>query len=199
MVVDEDLSVVNIVASGKLDLELDLAALSTDLRKFEYISEVEHSKKRGTRLLIYFRKSKFLGIVTSSGVYLFTGGNTVEDLNTAKDALLTAFYELGIISDINPPKGEIEKDFEIRNRVFTADFGREINLNSLGILLGFENIEYEPEQFPGLIFRPLSGSSTILIFASGKLVVPGGESKPNILDQLEQLEQKIGKISEDFE
>ena len=42
--------------------------------------------------------------------------------------------------------------------------------------LGLENVEYEPEQFPGLVYRIKQPKVVVLIFSSGKLVITGGKS-----------------------
>jgi len=49
-------------------------------------------------------------------------------------------------------------------------------LNAVALGLGFENIEYEPEQFPGLVYRIKQPKVVVLIFGSGKLVITGGKS-----------------------
>ncbi|MDI6902958.1 MAG: TATA-box-binding protein, partial [Methanocellales archaeon] len=50
------------------------------------------------------------------------------------------------------------------------------NLNAIAIGLGLENIEYEPEQFPGLVYRIDEPNVVVLVFGSGKLVVTGGKT-----------------------
>ena len=72
---------------------------------------------------------------------------------------------------------EVEENPEIvvQNIVSSADLGRNLNLNAIAIGLGLENIEYEPEQFPGLVYRLDEPNVVALLFGSGKLVVTGGE------------------------
>jgi len=48
-----------------------------------------------------------------------------------------------------------------------------LNLNALAIGFGLENTEYEPEQFPGLIYRPTGLNCVFLIFGSGRIVITG--------------------------
>ena len=57
-----------------------------------------------------------------------------------------------------------------------------MNLNALAIGLGLESTEYEPEQFPGLIYRPSEADSVVLLFASGRVVITGSPD----LDAAEQ-------------
>lgn len=72
--------------------------------------------------------------------------------------------------------------FRIQNLVCTAELGESLNLNALAIGLGLESTEYEPEQFPGLIYRLSGTDSVVLLFASGRVVITGS---PN-LDAAEQ-------------
>jgi transcription initiation factor TFIID TATA-box-binding protein len=61
----------------------------------------------------------------------------------------------------------------VQNLVCTAELGGSLNLNALAIGLGLENTEYEPEQFPGLVYRPSEADSVILLFGSGRVVITG--------------------------
>ena len=94
----ECVEIENIVGSGKLEPELDLAAVSEDLQDQEGIAEVEHSRRSGNRLLIYFSGNDVLGILAPTAVYIFNGVDNFEELEDAKQKLLTALAELEIIS-----------------------------------------------------------------------------------------------------
>lgn len=70
---------------------------------------------------------------------------------------------------------------------FLRDFqsrDQSLNLNALAIGLGLEVTEYEPEQFPGLVYRPAEAANVVLLFTSGRVVITGS---PN-LDAAEDLE-----------
>jgi len=64
----------------------------------------------------------------------------------------------------------------IQNIVASAELGDALNLNAVALGLGMENIEYEPEQFPGLVYRMFDPKVVLLLFGSGKLVITGGKS-----------------------
>lgn len=68
-----------------------------------------------------------------------------------------------------------EPEIIIQNIVASANLERELNLNAIALGLGLDNIEYEPEQFPGLVYRIKNPKVVVLIFSSGKLVVTGGK------------------------
>jgi transcription initiation factor TFIID TATA-box-binding protein len=58
----------------------------------------------------------------------------------------------------------------------SGDLGNQLNLNAVAIGLGLEQVEYEPEQFPGLIFRVDDPDVVALLFGSGRIVVTGAKS-----------------------
>lgn len=66
-----------------------------------------------------------------------------------------------------------ETEFTVQNVVCTAELDDDVDLMALSIGLGLESIEYEPEQFPGLIYRPLEYPVVLLVFANGKVVITG--------------------------
>ncbi|KAF5423795.1 MAG: transcription initiation factor TFIID TATA-box-binding protein, partial [Candidatus Methanomarinus sp.] len=83
----------------------------------------------------------------------------------------------------------------IQNIVASADLGTKLNLNAIAIGLGFENIEYEPEQFPGLVYRINSPKIVVLIFSSGKLVVTGGKSPNDCQRGVEIVREQLENMS----
>lgn len=177
MIEQENVEIVNLVASGKFDLELDLPAVAEDLsNSTANIESVEHSRRRGNRLLIYFVKGDGLGILAPTGVYVINGVTSIEEAKISRQQLVESLAELGILSSITPNEDEIVSEFDVKNIVCTAEVDSELNLNAIAIGVGLENTEYEPEQFPGLIFRPDEFPCTILLFATGKIVITGSQN-----------------------
>jgi transcription initiation factor TFIID TATA-box-binding protein len=84
-----------------------------------------------------------------------------------------------------------EPDVEVQNIVASSDLETEINLNAIAISLGLEKVEYEPEQFPGLVYRIDDPKVVVLLFGSGKLVCTGAR-KP------EDVERAVEKITEEL-
>ncbi|MFC6720718.1 TATA-box-binding protein [Halobacteriaceae archaeon SHR40] len=195
MLESQKVETVNIVASGRFNIELDLAAVAEDLRELDrWIDEVEHSRNNGNRLLIDFTNNEARGILSPSGVYVFTGAKNHEKIDDARSKLSESLSTLGIISSSNPTSDEIIDVFETQNVVCTADLRKEINLNAIAIGLGLENTEYEPEQFPGVIYRPDNHSCTILLFATGKVVITGVQNKDTAQQAFDQLENRLKSL-----
>jgi len=65
---------------------------------------------------------------------------------------------------------DVHKNLEIvvQNMVATADLGGELNLDEVAVAFGLENVEYEPEQFPGLVYRVKEPHVVMLLFGSEK-------------------------------
>ena len=65
----------------------------------------------------------------------------------------------------------------------------DLNLNSLAMKL--PNTEYEPEQFPGLVYKLIEPNATFLLFSNGKLVCTGTKNKQQLEDSMQQLSKNI--------
>ena len=87
-----------------------------------------------------------------------------------------------------------DPEITVQNIVASADLQAVLNLNAIAIGLGLENIEYEPEQFPGLVYRIDDPKVVVLIFSSGKLVVTGGKSPENCEQGVEVVRQQLDSM-----
>lgn len=172
----------NIVGSGQVDSEVDLRALENDLY-FDtcYI--------KGPGLYFKFDSCGPTVVVARSGKYFFTGAGSLSELEQTKDAFLNLFLDLGIIDTAE------DDGFSVKNMVFTAELDCSIDLQHLSIILGLESIEYEPEQFPGLIYRPESHECILLIFANGKAVITGVTSEKEAKMAFEQLANTLSEYN----
>jgi len=105
-------------------------------------------------------------------------------LNDAKQAIrkLTRKLRKAHIKVKREPK------LKVQNIVASVDFGRKFDLED--IARRFENTEYEPEVFPGLVFRLDDPKVVVLLFVSGKGVCAGAKSIKNV----KKATQKINKI-----
>jgi transcription initiation factor TFIID TATA-box-binding protein len=185
-----NLEIANIVASGRLGRELDLSAVaeSEELNSDSRIKSIEHSRKSGQRVLVRFNNSPALGILSRKGICILTGAKSYEQVENTKKDFLSALYDVGII-----PTKKIE-DFEIQNIVFVTSMDKTVDLTALAVVLGFESVEYEPEQFPGLVFRPGDTSCVVLVFASGKVVITGVKNEEKAIEANERLRAEISSI-----
>ena len=174
-------TIVNVVGSGDLGIELDLPALYADLA-LPY-TEYDTSNYHG----LYARVIEDGPLITvyRSGKYIITGSSGLEQLHSINNAFLDQLTGLGVIEE------ETHPGFSVVNVVSTAELGDDINLNALSIALGLENTEYEPEQFPGLVYRPQGVPAVTLVFASGKVVITGASSVETVTEAFQHLRTQI--------
>jgi transcription initiation factor TFIID TATA-box-binding protein len=156
------LHIENIVASAKVADHLDLPVLASRIRNAEY------NKKRFPGVVIKMKNPKIAVLVFGSGKVVLTGANSIDHLKKGLSLLGDLLREQGI----DVPK---KPACTIQNIVTSADLGTAINLNKLAVCFNLEQIEYEPEQFPGLVYRMENPKVVLLIFGSGKVIITGGK------------------------
>jgi|GEM_PF-61543 transcription initiation factor TFIID TATA-box-binding protein len=159
---EDSLKIENIVASAKVTDYLDLPALASQIKDAEY------NKKRFPGVVIRMQNPKIAALVFGSGKVVLTGAKSIESLSEGLEILGNLLRDLNI--DI--PQ---ELTYKIQNIVTSADLGSGINLNKIAVGFNLDRIEYEPEQFPGLVYRLESPKVVVLLFGSGKLIITGGK------------------------
>lgn len=172
----------NVVASTKLADSFDLASIVPELEDAEY------NKVKFPGMVYRVANPKAAFLIFSSGKVVCTGAKKVEDVIKVINNVARRFESLGIEVENNP-------DITIQNIVASADLGTNLNLNAIAVGLGFENIEYEPEQFPGLVYRIDSPKIVILIFSSGKLVITGGKSTEDCQKGVDIVKEQLEGMS----
>ncbi|ELY60056.1 TATA-box-binding protein [Natronococcus jeotgali] len=150
----------NVVASGDTGREFDLQALADDLNNAQY------DPNTFPGIVYRMDNPQSAGLIFHTGKIVCTGAKSVEDINKSAETIFNALKQLGIAVEENP--------FTIQNIVSSADLGCSLNLNAVAIGLGLGQIEYEPEQFPGLVYRLDKPDVVVLLFGSGKAVITGG-------------------------
>jgi transcription initiation factor TFIID TATA-box-binding protein len=174
----DSIRIENVVASSSIGQELDLENVAIDLTGADYDPE----KFPG---LIY-RSADFrsTALIFRSGKIVCTGAKSVEGVHESLEKVFDTLRDLQI---------EVAADPEVivQNVVSSADLGRNLNLNAIAIGFGLEDIEYEPEQFPGLVYRLDEPDVVALLFGSGKLVITGGESVDDAAEALSVITERL--------
>jgi transcription initiation factor TFIID TATA-box-binding protein len=78
--------------------------------------------------------------------------------------------------------------------VCTGTLASEQNLNHVAVKLGLDQTEYEPEQFPGLIYRPKEHDCVLLVFGTGKVVISGSRNITIVQKAFDSLEDELEPI-----
>jgi transcription initiation factor TFIID TATA-box-binding protein len=131
--------------------------------------------------LIYRMKDpKAATLLFSSGKVVCTGAKSREQVKAAISKVIKQIEKAGIRIDGDPK-------IEVQNIVATFDLGQQVNLNAVAISLGLEKVEYEPEQFPGLVFRMDIPKVVLLLFGSGKVVCTGARKPQDVEEAVEKI------------
>lgn len=178
------IQVVNVVASGALSVELDLEHLAKDVG--EPVARYDPDKYPG--MYLRFEEDAPLITVYRTGKYIVTGANSEEESNSLRKRFLDLLADMDVIEQ---PEDEW---FSIQNYVCTGELSESQNLSALAIGLGLEKTEYEPEQFPGLIYRPEYQDCVVLIFATGKVVLTGARDLQTAEATFEELQQELSGL-----
>ncbi|MFA6333892.1 MAG: TATA-box-binding protein [Methanoregula sp.] len=177
----ESLKIENIVASGVIAESIDLADFS------DKTENCELNKKRFPGAVFHIADPKIACLIFSSGKIVITGVRNDKALAAGLAIVLKALKNAGI-TPLKEPK------VAITNMVCSYNLGRYINLNKLTVTLNVENVEYEPEQFPGLVFRIADPKIVVLIFSSGKIILTGGKTLDDVRKGLDVLEKKLESL-----
>src|SRR5512136_2689400 len=161
---ESTINIENVVASTKLADAFDLHKIEAELEGAEY------NKEKFPGLVYRVKAPRAAFLIFTSGKIVCTGSKNVEDVRTVITTLAKTLKSIGF------EMIDMEPEIHVQNIVASADLKTDLNLNAVALGLGLENIEYEPEQFPGLVYRIKVPKVVVLIFSSGKLVVTGGKS-----------------------
>ncbi|XP_071962689.1 uncharacterized protein [Antedon mediterranea] len=157
----------NIVSTVNLGCKLDLKKIALHARNAEY------NPKRFAAVIMRIRDPRTTALIFSSGKMVCTGAKS-EDLSR-----LAARKYARVIQKLGFPAKFIE--FRIQNMVGSCDVKFPIRLEGLVLAHG-QFSSYEPELFPGLIYRMVKPRIVLLIFVSGKVVLTGAKVRSEIND-----------------
>ena len=85
-------------------------------------------------------------------------------------------------------------EIKIQNIVVSLDLEKELNLDSISKVLLLENASYEPDQFPGLVYKIDDMNAVLLVFSSGKIVCIGVKNLEDATKAIEMMKEKISSI-----
>ena len=173
--------VVNLVVTTSLEHKLYLEKIASTL------SNVEYNPEQFPGLVLRIKEPKTSSLLFTSGRVVCTGA---KDMATAKKAIHKVIDSLKKVN----VKIKIEPILKIQNLVGAGELGFNLNLNELAMKL--RNTEYEPEQFPGLVYKMKDPfHSSFLLFSNGKIVCTGTKSEEEMKRCLEQLVKDLKKLA----
>ncbi|TET19061.1 TATA-box-binding protein [Candidatus Bathyarchaeota archaeon] len=174
--VKASINIENVVASASLDQRIDL----NDVVKS--FPGVEYRPEQFPGLVFRLKKPKTATLIFNSGKMVCTGAKSEKMARRAVMKVVKELKEGGILI-IGKPK------IKIQNIVASAGLRGNIELEKATYSLG--KTMYEPEQFPGLIYRMAEPKVVILLFASGKLVCTGAKHEEDVYQAVNILHQRL--------
>jgi len=176
----KNIRIVNIVVSTSFEKAIPLEKMAATL------SNTEYNPEQFPGLVIRIKEPKTSALVFSSGKIVCTGARTMEEVNESIKQIIKSLEKINV-------KINIEPKITIQNIVASGEIGIVLNLNELAMKL--ENTEYEPEQFPGLVYKLRDCQATFLLFSNGKIVCTGTKSSDAIDVAVEKLIENLKKVS----
>ena len=150
------------MASTDLNCPLKLKEIALHARNAEY------NPRRFAAVIMRIKEPKATGLVFASGKMVCTGARSEESARIASRKFARTIQKLGFPVSFT--------QFKIQNVVGTSNIGFALDLEKISNIQANMST-YEPEIFPGLIYRMLEPKVCIMMFVSGKLVFTGAKSK----------------------
>lgn len=171
-----NLKIQNIVATTSLGKPVSLTKLARTQ------SNTEYNPEQFPGLVLRVAKPKSAVLVFSSGNLVCTGTKSIAQVKEVINQVIKQIGKIGVRITQKPR-------ITVQNIVASGSIDLSLNLNVLALQL--ENTEYEPEQFPGLVYKLVDPPATFLLFSNGKLVCTGTKDKKQLEESMRQLNKNI--------
>jgi len=176
-----DVMVENIIAYSKISNDLNIEKIAEKLPEFNY------NPDKFLGLTLKLEKPDVAVLILKNGKTVFTGAKKREDIENAFERIMDKIEGI----DIKLKKTPI---IVIQNIVASIDLKKELNLDLISKGLLSDNIDYNPEQFPGLVYKIDENGASLLIFNNGKIVFTGFLSIEEITDAVEIIKEKLSSV-----
>jgi TATA-box binding protein (TBP) (component of TFIID and TFIIIB) len=176
---DYDIEIINVVAVFDTGEDMSLFDMDVTLSNVDYYPETDSH--------LNYYPSQYDSVtlrVPSSGRITVTGSCNKKELIGSLNVFSSDLDKMGVNIDV-----DID-NINIQNIVAITEINRELDLEQIKSDSGSNNIEYNPEKSPGLIFRPRS-TGTSMIFRTGKINLMGVKSCHQLITLYNETIQKI--------
>lgn len=174
--VSATVNIENVVASATLKQTIDLNSV------VKAFPSVEYKPEQFPGLVFRLKKPKTATLIFHSGKMVCTGAKSARLVHKAVRKVVQELKDNGILI-----VGKVE--ITVQNIVASASVGGRIDLERT--VYALSHTMYEPEQFPGLIYRMAVPKVVILLFASGKLVCTGAKKEEDVYEAVTKLHIRL--------
>jgi transcription initiation factor TFIID TATA-box-binding protein len=166
----------NIVASAALDQRISLSKI---VEKFPF---AEYSPRVFPGLVFRLKKPKTATLIFETGKMVCTGAKSEKEAIQAVNKVASELRKHDIPLANKPV-------IKIQNIVASAELNGEIDLEN--VVYKLKKVMYEPEQFPGAVYRMDEPKVVFLIFSAGKLVCVGAKREPDVYEAVDKLQKTL--------
>ena len=149
------------------------------------LSNTEYNPEQFPGLVLRIKEPKTTALIFSSGKVVCTGAKSMEKVDESIQKIIESLKKINIQIKIKPK-------IYVQNMVAAGNVNMDLNLNKLAMKL--DNTEYEPEQFPGLVYKLPMAKATFLLFSNGKIVCTGTKSEEQVHEAVEKLKDNLKKV-----
>jgi len=176
MASESNYKIQNIVATTSLEKPVPLTKLARTQPNTEYNPETFPG------LVLRIKEPKSAVLVFSSGNLVCTGTKSIAQVKEVIQEVIKQLRKINVNVTAKPK-------ITVQNIVASGTIDLKLNLNFLA--LEMQNTEYEPEQFPGLVYKLEEPNATFLLFSNGKLVCTGTKNKEQLEESMKQLLKNV--------
>ena len=177
--VDFNIRIENIVASATLGVVIDLEKIVSKLEG------MENEPEQFPGLVYRMKDPKAAALIFGSGKIVCTGARSIKDVKIVFNKVVKIVQKSGV---------KVPSNFKTQVENIVASAKLDSNLNLDTIAFNLEESEYEPEQFPGLVYRMKDPKVAFLLFGSGKIVCTGARSVDDVKIAVDKVSKKLKKI-----
>jgi transcription initiation factor TFIID TATA-box-binding protein len=150
------------------------------------MQNTEYNPETFPGLILRVKKPKSAVLVFSSGNLVCTGTKSLAQVKLVVEEVIKILKKINIKITEKPK-------ITVQNIVASGSIDLMLNLNHLALEL--ENTEYEPEQFPGLVYKITEPVATFLLFSNGKFVCTGTKNNNELNNSVDKLVSNLKEIS----
>jgi transcription initiation factor TFIID TATA-box-binding protein len=177
----QNIKIENIIAFVELVDDLDIDKLSENSPEFIL------NRNEFPGLTLKLDELKTCILILQIGKIICTGAKNIENAEKSLNIVINKLKEKKI-------KIKIRQKIKIQNVIVSSDFKKELNLSLISKSFLLENISYEPDSFPGLIYKINEIGGVILLFSSGKIVCTGANNIEDASKAIEIMKEKLLSI-----
>ncbi|MBL7206790.1 MAG: TATA-box-binding protein [Candidatus Aenigmarchaeota archaeon] len=172
----------------KVENVVSFVVLGVDIALDKLVAAIENAEYEPEQfpgLVLRTKEPRAAALIFSSGKIVCTGAKSIE---------LSKVAIKQVVAKIKSAKIKVPTKYHVQVENIVASSKIKAKLNLEDITFQLENAEYEPEQFPGLVFRIPEPRVAFLLFTSGKIICTGAQNIDDIYTALGKLKKKLEEI-----